>query len=163
MNVLLTFICAYRLISTAGIKIIIVGSQNNIKETSILKEDEAIDWNKPAHEIFCQIRGLAPAPGAYTMWNGGSASKLFNNSRNAASLTLVGWYTRSPNFKARVFTSEKANLLPLPLGRSGWVIVKTLDALAEGTLEPRKQAEEQATYAARILKEDEVQGPRLHL
>ena len=37
----------------------------------ILKEDEAIDWNKPAHEIFCQIRGLAPAPGAYTMWNGG--------------------------------------------------------------------------------------------
>ncbi|MBQ2119491.1 MAG: methionyl-tRNA formyltransferase, partial [Peptococcaceae bacterium] len=35
----------------------------------ILKEDEVIDWTKPADVIFCQIRGLAPAPGAYTMWN----------------------------------------------------------------------------------------------
>ena len=35
----------------------------------ILKEDEVIDWNKPADVIFCQIRGLAPAPGAYTVWN----------------------------------------------------------------------------------------------
>lgn len=36
----------------------------------ILKEDEVIDWGKSAKTIFCQIRGLAPAPGAYTMWNG---------------------------------------------------------------------------------------------
>jgi len=35
----------------------------------ILKEDEVIDWNRPAQTIFCQIRGLAPAPGAYTLWN----------------------------------------------------------------------------------------------
>ena len=35
----------------------------------ILKEDEVIDWSKPAETIFCQIRGLAPAPGAYTLWN----------------------------------------------------------------------------------------------
>ena len=35
----------------------------------ILKEYEVIDWAKPADVIFCQIRGLAPAPGAYTMWN----------------------------------------------------------------------------------------------
>ena len=35
----------------------------------ILKEDEVIDWAKPADVIFCQIRGLAPAPGAYTIWN----------------------------------------------------------------------------------------------
>ena len=35
----------------------------------ILKEDEVIDWTKPAETIFCQIRGLAPAPGAYTVWN----------------------------------------------------------------------------------------------
>ena len=35
----------------------------------ILKEDEVIDWTKPADVIFCQIRGLAPAPGAYTIWN----------------------------------------------------------------------------------------------
>ena len=36
----------------------------------ILKEDEVIDWKKPADELFCQVRGLAPAPGAYTVWNG---------------------------------------------------------------------------------------------
>lgn len=36
----------------------------------ILKEDEVIDWQQPAETIFCQIRGLAPAPGAYTIWNG---------------------------------------------------------------------------------------------
>ena len=35
----------------------------------ILKEDEVIDWNRAAQTIFCQIRGLAPAPGAYTLWN----------------------------------------------------------------------------------------------
>jgi methionyl-tRNA formyltransferase len=37
--------------------------------TKIKKSDGIIDWTKPADEIFCQIRGLAPAPGAYTMWN----------------------------------------------------------------------------------------------
>lgn len=36
----------------------------------ILKEDEIIDWRRPATAIHCQIRGLAPAPGAYTLWNG---------------------------------------------------------------------------------------------
>ncbi len=36
----------------------------------ILKEDEVIDWKKTADELFCQVRGLAPAPGAYTVWNG---------------------------------------------------------------------------------------------
>lgn len=36
----------------------------------ILKEDEVVDWQRPATAIHCQIRGLAPTPGAYTMWNG---------------------------------------------------------------------------------------------
>lgn len=36
----------------------------------ILKEDEVIDWKQPAASIHCQIRGLAPTPGAYTLWNG---------------------------------------------------------------------------------------------
>ena len=46
--------------------------QNEAEATQaarIMKEDEVIDWTKPADVIFCQIRGLAPAPGAYTMWN----------------------------------------------------------------------------------------------
>lgn len=36
----------------------------------ILKEDEVIRWDMDARTIFCQIRGLAPAPGAYTVWDG---------------------------------------------------------------------------------------------
>lgn len=36
----------------------------------ILKEDEVMDWSQPAERLHCQIRGLAPAPGAYTLWNG---------------------------------------------------------------------------------------------
>lgn len=36
----------------------------------ILKEDEVIHWEDDAEKIFCQIRGLAPAPGAYTWWEG---------------------------------------------------------------------------------------------
>lgn len=36
----------------------------------ILKEDEVIQWEDAAEKIFCQIRGLAPAPGAYTVWEG---------------------------------------------------------------------------------------------
>ncbi|MEL7479932.1 MAG: methionyl-tRNA formyltransferase [Pseudomonadota bacterium] len=31
-------------------------------------EDQVIDWTRPAAEIDAQIRGLAPAPGAYCHW-----------------------------------------------------------------------------------------------
>src|SRR5581483_6582659 len=32
----------------------------------ILKEEARIDWSKSAHEIDCLIRGLSPAPGAFS-------------------------------------------------------------------------------------------------
>ncbi len=32
--------------------------------------EEKVDWNRPAAAIHCQIRALAPEPGAYTLWNG---------------------------------------------------------------------------------------------
>lgn len=37
---------------------------------NIKREDELINWNRPAREIFNQIRGLSPWPVAYTTWNG---------------------------------------------------------------------------------------------
>lgn len=37
---------------------------------NIRREDELIDWSRPALAIFNQIRGLNPFPGAYTLWNG---------------------------------------------------------------------------------------------
>ena len=36
----------------------------------ISKEEARIDWQRSAHEIDCQIRGLAPFPGAFTEANG---------------------------------------------------------------------------------------------
>src|SRR6185437_14246091 len=36
----------------------------------IAKEEARIDWSKPAAEIDCLIRGLAPSPGAFSEVNG---------------------------------------------------------------------------------------------
>jgi methionyl-tRNA formyltransferase len=36
----------------------------------ILKDEARIDWTKSAGEIDCLIRGLSPAPGAWTQANG---------------------------------------------------------------------------------------------
>ena len=37
---------------------------------NISREDEQINWKRPAAELFNQIRGLSPWPGACTLWNG---------------------------------------------------------------------------------------------
>lgn len=37
---------------------------------NIRREDEKIDWNRPAKAIANQVRGLHPWPVAYTIWNG---------------------------------------------------------------------------------------------
>ncbi|MBD0379345.1 methionyl-tRNA formyltransferase [Paenibacillus sp. WST5] len=37
---------------------------------NIRREDELIDWSRSAVEIWNQVRGLNPFPGAYTLWNG---------------------------------------------------------------------------------------------
>jgi methionyl-tRNA formyltransferase len=47
--------------------------QNNGLATlapNITREDEQIVWKRPAAELFNQIRGLSPWPGASTSWNG---------------------------------------------------------------------------------------------
>lgn len=37
---------------------------------NISREDEQINWKRSAAELFNQIRGLSPWPGACTLWNG---------------------------------------------------------------------------------------------
>jgi methionyl-tRNA formyltransferase len=37
---------------------------------NVSREQELIDWNKPALSLWNQVRGLNPRPGAYTMWDG---------------------------------------------------------------------------------------------
>ncbi|MDD9270181.1 methionyl-tRNA formyltransferase [Paenibacillus sp. GCM10023248] len=41
-----------------------------IYSPNIRREDELIDWSRSAVEIWNQVRGLNPFPGAYTLWNG---------------------------------------------------------------------------------------------
>lgn len=36
----------------------------------LTRQDEWINWQRPAREIVNQIRGMDPWPGAYTIWNG---------------------------------------------------------------------------------------------
>ncbi|MCE5167941.1 methionyl-tRNA formyltransferase [Paenibacillus profundus] len=47
-------------------------SQNNDEATyapNLKREDEQIDWTRPAQDLFNQVRGLVPFSGAFTMWN----------------------------------------------------------------------------------------------
>jgi methionyl-tRNA formyltransferase len=37
---------------------------------NISREQELIDWSRPAAAVWNQVRGLNPRPGAYTLWNG---------------------------------------------------------------------------------------------
>lgn len=37
---------------------------------NLSREDERIDWTRPAARLYDQLRGLSPKPGAFTTWNG---------------------------------------------------------------------------------------------
>jgi len=47
--------------------------QNEAEATyspNLTRDDERIDWSRPAAAIVNQLRGLSPRPGAFTLWNG---------------------------------------------------------------------------------------------
>lgn len=50
----------------------------------ILKEETRIDWTKSANEIDCHIRGLSPAPGAWTQANGERLKILYAEPAKAS-------------------------------------------------------------------------------
>lgn len=50
----------------------------------ILKEEARIDWSKSAQEIDCLIRGLSPAPGAWTEINGERVKVLYAEPANGS-------------------------------------------------------------------------------
>lgn len=65
--------------------------QNELLATyaeKVLKSDEVIDWQKSAKQIFHQIRGLAPAPGAYTML-AGQRIKLWRSRPKEGAVTAA--------------------------------------------------------------------------
>jgi methionyl-tRNA formyltransferase len=52
---------------------------------NLKREDEQIDWHRSALEIFHQIRGLNPMPGAFTIWNGENF-KIWASRKPASTL-----------------------------------------------------------------------------
>lgn len=47
--------------------------QNNDEATyapNLNRDDERIDWSRPARAIYNQVRGLSPMAGGFTIWNG---------------------------------------------------------------------------------------------
>lgn len=64
---------------------------------NIKREDERIRWDRSSMELFHQIRGLHPHPGAYTTWNGevlkiraARKPESSANGRKAVPGTVIG-------------------------------------------------------------------------
>ncbi|SFI29904.1 methionyl-tRNA formyltransferase [Paenibacillus sp. UNC496MF] len=37
---------------------------------NLTRDDERIDWSRPARDVYNQVRGLSPMAGGFTVWNG---------------------------------------------------------------------------------------------
>lgn len=59
------------------------------KAPRLKKEQGAIDWSRPAHEIKNQVRGLRPWPRAFTFWHSAKAERLRLSVDRVA--IVVGW------------------------------------------------------------------------
>lgn len=72
---------------------------------NIRREDEIVDWNRPARTVFNHIRGLSPWPVAYTTWNGENF-KLW-----AARLPEAGKISGTPAQPGTVLAVEDQGIL----------------------------------------------------
>lgn len=83
-----------------------------IYSPNIRREDELIDWSRSAVEIWNQVRGLNPFPGAYTLWNGEvmkvweSANPKETTSRSFAEAPAPGTVLGSSEHGIEVMTGE---------------------------------------------------------
>ena len=92
---------------------IIDGSVNRLKQNedevtyayNISRDDEKIDFNKTTREIFNQIRGLSPIPGAYTSLDGKKvkiySSKIGSDKRNGKIGEIINIYSDSIGVKTK--------------------------------------------------------------
>ncbi|NHW37980.1 methionyl-tRNA formyltransferase [Paenibacillus aceris] len=83
-----------------------------IYSPNIRREDELIDWSRSAVDIWNQVRGLNPFPGAYTLWNGevmkvwGSANPKGTKSRIFETTPVPGKVLGSSEQGIEVMTGE---------------------------------------------------------
>jgi methionyl-tRNA formyltransferase len=61
---------------------------------NISREDEQIDWSRSTTELFNQIRGLNPWPGACTLWNGENF-KVWVSRKNPLKLKSANFNLQS--------------------------------------------------------------------
>jgi methionyl-tRNA formyltransferase len=53
-----------------SIQAVVQNEADAVYSPNIRRDDELIDWSRPSVELWNQVRGLNPFPGAYTLWNG---------------------------------------------------------------------------------------------
>lgn len=77
---------------------------------NVTKEEERIDWNKPARTVFNQIRGLYPYPVAYTTLNG-EIMKITCSKENESTAGNIGEITNVNKEGIIVKCSDKSVLI----------------------------------------------------
>ncbi|GGY37528.1 methionyl-tRNA formyltransferase [Parvularcula lutaonensis] len=84
----------------------------------ITPEDAKIDWEKPAHEVDCQIRGLSPFPGAYTEF-GNIRMKLLMSKLGGTGAGAPGTVTGADEHGLAVTCGDGNEVLITRVQRSG--------------------------------------------
>jgi len=102
---------------------------------NIKREDEQIDWNRPARSIFNQIRGLSPWPVAFTVWNGENFKIWSARLGTAAAAQKPGTVQRITEEGIEVAAAE-GTLLLTEVQPAGKKAMSAADFLRGGAMKP---------------------------
>lgn len=105
---------------------------------NISPEEEKIDWNKSAREIFNKVRGMNPFPVAHTLWNGERfkiyeskvADEIVNNSDNPLQAGQIVEKTKK-SLKVATGNGILELLTVQPAGKPKMDIVSFLNGLGQ--------------------------------
>jgi methionyl-tRNA formyltransferase len=86
---------------------------------NISREDEQIRWERSARELFNQIRGLSPWPGAFTTWNGDNFKVWASRKQPAKSISAKS--SSSPNIPGTVLQTSEDGIEVLTGEGSLWL------------------------------------------
>lgn len=109
---------------------------------NIHRDQEKIDWKKSGEEIYNQIRGLNPWPGAYTIWNG-LPLKIWKSEKIQAS---------SENLPGRVLEIQKDGIV-ISSGNSTAIKITELQPSGK-----KRMSAQQFLLGSQAIQEDEMLG-----
>ena len=84
----------------------------------ITTDEAKVDWSRPAHEIDCQIRGLSPFPGAFTLL-GDQRIKLLLSRVGGATTAEPGTITTADDTSVSIAAGDGQSVDVLRLQRPG--------------------------------------------